>query len=83
MTDNTQVELDDLFMHLIDQIATRRVTDKDMAETKQAIIDWHNKQVKNAFTDFYSQHYETIDLNPSLARAFSNKLKEISNDPTR
>lgn len=35
-----KLTLDDVFEHLVDQIATRRVTDGDIADTKQAILQW-------------------------------------------
>lgn len=32
--------LDDAFEHLVDRIATKRVTDDDVADTKQKVLQW-------------------------------------------
>ena len=65
MTDNTQ-ELDDILFDLCDlsyasfttQEEADRVADQldyDRAKAKQAIIDWHNKQVLEIIGDDQSQ----------------------------
>ena len=62
MTDNTQ-ELDEILFNLCDlsyasfttQEEADRVADQldyDRAEAKQAILDWHNKQVEKAMAKF-------------------------------
>ena len=97
MTDNTQ-ELDDILFNLCDlsyasfttQEEADRVADQldyDRAKAKQALIDWHNKQVeaKLAHISEYAENVISIDesgefsmkaIPLSLVAAGRNKLKE-------
>ena len=69
MTDNTQ-ELDDILFDLCDlsyasfttQEEADRVADQldyDRAKAKQALIDWHNKQILAEYTTLQNNQYLT------------------------
>lgn len=51
MNNQDNTELNDAFVHLIDQIATRRVTDEDITSTKQALLLWKDREVIKARID--------------------------------
>ena len=89
MTDNTQ-ELDEILFNLCDlsyasfttQEEADRVADQldyDRAEAKQAILDWHNKQVEKAMAKFSLKKgvkYDVKATDTVIVITPTNKLKE-------
>lgn len=53
-------ELDDAFGHLIDQIATRRVTDEDITSTKQALLLWKDREVIKVLSDLEQEYISVL-----------------------
>ena len=90
MTDNTQ-ELDEILFNLCDlsyasfttQEEADRVADQldyDRAEAKQAILDWHNKQVEKAMAKFSLKKgvkYDVKATDTVIVITPTNKLKEV------
>ena len=97
MTDNTQ-ELDEIIDDAYegevswthDQLDGTSVLDdslKDIderkAETRQALLDWHNKQVEEAMAKFHLKKGVKYDVKASdsvIVITRTNKLKEIEDD---
>ena len=90
MTDNTQ-ELDEILFNLCDlsyasfttQEEADRVADQldyDRAEAKQAILDWHNKQVEKAMAKFSLKKgvkYDVKATDTVIVITPVNRLKEV------
>ena len=97
MTDNTQ-ELDEILSQLMkDAITNRRADDPPQSrkmllnEAKQAIIDWHNKQIEAKLVHIseYAENVASVDENSefrmkaiplSLIAVEINKLKESKDE---
>ena len=89
MTDNTQ-ELDDILFDLCDlsyasfttQEEADRVADQldyDRAKAKQALIDWHNKQIEEAMAKFHLKKGVKYDVKANdsvIVITHTSKLKE-------
>ena len=83
MTDNTQ-ELDEI----LDKFGWTCVADggdgyglqnEDIAEAKQAILDWHNKQIEEAMAKFHLKKGVKYDVKAGdsvIVITHTNKLKE-------
>lgn len=72
MTDNTQ-ELDEILHHLNNKMPTpvtynesKKRTD-DLIEAKQAILDWHNKQVEEVLDRLDKYLKDEISIRPRNA----------------
>lgn len=90
MTDNTQ-EIDEILERLY-RIAADTELKADrfdpyafdgVAEAKQAILDWHNKQVEEAMAKFHLKKGVKYDVKASdsvIVITYTNKLKESSDE---
>ncbi len=74
MTDNTQ-ELDVILEDFYDG----DIRQSDMGKAKQAILDWHNKQIEAALNRLVAAKDSEGRIWAETIEAERNKLKESSN----